>query len=134
MNNGLRRLTALVALLVSITLFSTTLIGCSSTRSQYLVSTSLKFSSEQDVPLVTVTPVYPRSAVSQQLEGSVAMSFLVGQQGEIVDILVIDSPGEPFESAAVKALEQAVYDVSYSGKGYVAIAEFTLSETLPSSF
>ncbi|MGI1679184.1 MAG: energy transducer TonB [Cellvibrionaceae bacterium] len=104
------------------------LTGCTNVRSDYLVTTSLKFNNEKDAPLVTVTPDYPRIAVSQKLEGSVAMSFAVGDSGEVVDILVLDSPGEPFESAAVKALEQALYDSSHSGNGYVAIAEFVLSE------
>ncbi|MGH1471796.1 MAG: TonB family protein [Cellvibrionaceae bacterium] len=110
------------------TALSMALIACTNVRSDYLISTSLKFSNEEGTPLVTVTPDYPRLAVSQQLEGSVAMSFMVGDSGEVEDILVIDSPGEPFESAAVKALQQAVYDSSLSGKGYVAIAEFVLSD------
>ncbi len=101
--------------------------GCTNVGSDYFVSTSLKFS-DDSTPLVAVTPNYPRTAIYQQLEGAVAMSFIVGNSGEVLDIQVLDSPGEPFESAAVKALRQSIYDSSLSGKGYVAIAEFTLSE------
>lgn len=57
-----------------------------------------------------VQPQYPRVAARRRLEGWVLLGFKVDQQGNVVDVSVLDSRrGRVFERAAISALQQWKY-------------------------
>jgi protein TonB len=55
------------------------------------------------MPLVKVAPIYPRRAVSMELEGWVLLRFTVTTIGTIRDVEVVESTNSVFERAAIQA-------------------------------
>lgn len=72
--------------------------------------------------------MYPDAALVNNQEGSISMSFVVGEDGKAKDIKVTESVGEPLEGAAVRALQKALYHPKYSAKSVTVVAEFTLNK------
>ena len=123
-----------IALILTM-IFLSASASTSSEQSEILVSTgpqtpgftTISFSSEPG-PIVKVSPLYPESALNQRKEGKVALNFIVGVDGEAINIQVINSEGELFNSAAVQALKKCRYHPKYSGKSVAVVAEFTLNK------
>jgi TonB family protein len=103
------------------------LVGCASTGPNHSGTTAIDFNSHPG-PIVKVTPMYPEAALSQDKQGSVTMSFIVGEDGKATEIQVLESVGEPLESAAIQALQKALYHSKFSGKSVTVVAEFTLNK------
>jgi protein TonB len=62
------------------------------------------------VPVSTVSPRYPSSAVRQRISGFVTLEFTITAEGETADIVVVASvPPEIFDDAAIRALSQWRY-------------------------
>lgn len=77
-------------------------------------------------PLKRFEPAYPMSAARNGLAGFVHLYFLVNDQGQAVNIKVIDSfPGEAFVAAAIKALTQWQYPTAQPHLASVKLS-FTL--------
>lgn len=55
------------------------------------------------LPLVKVTPIYPRRAQARGLNGKVIVQFTVTATGTVRDVVVIESTNKIFEKAAVQA-------------------------------
>jgi len=56
------------------------------------------------LPIVKVTPQYPRRALARGLEGYVMLEFTVTKTGAVVNPVVVDSePSGVFDAAAIKA-------------------------------
>jgi protein TonB len=58
------------------------------------------------VALVRVAPVYPARAISQGLEGTVLVQFDVGSNGQVANVVVVESSNRVFEKAAIQAAER----------------------------
>ena len=58
------------------------------------------------VALVRVSPVYPARALSQGLEGTVIVQFDVGANGQVGNVVVVESSHRVFEQAAIQAAER----------------------------
>jgi protein TonB len=58
------------------------------------------------VALVRVVPVYPARAISQGLEGTVVVQFDVGSNGQVANVVVVESSNRLFEKAAIQAAER----------------------------
>jgi len=57
-------------------------------------------------------PFYPRRALGRGLEGSVILEYTINAEGRAVDIKVVDTSNTIFDSAAIQAAEQFVYEPS----------------------
>lgn len=56
------------------------------------------------LPIVKVSPVYPRRALSRGIEGFVIVEFTVSKQGSVKDIRVVEAtPPDIFNQAAIDA-------------------------------
>ncbi len=100
------------------------LVSCAVSGPKY--STSIYFDSYPG-PILQFVPVYPEAALSQQQQGSVTMSFVVGEHGKATDIQVIESAGEPLDSAATQAVQEALHDPKFRGKSVTVVTKFTLN-------
>lgn len=58
------------------------------------------------VALVRVSPVYPTRALSQGLEGTVLVQFDVTANGQVVNVVVVESSNSLFERPAIQAAER----------------------------
>lgn len=57
------------------------------------------------VPLRVVQPVYPFKAVMREIEGHVLVQFSIGENGRVVNPVVLESePGRIFDKAALDAI------------------------------
>ncbi|WP_345552318.1 energy transducer TonB [Microbulbifer aestuariivivens] len=112
---------------LALALVMSVLAGCAAMEPKVSGITAINFNSEPG-PVVKVAPRYPNAALAQGLEGNISMSFVVGEDGKPKDIKVIESVGEPLESAALRALEKAFYLPKHSGKSVTSVAEFTLNK------
>lgn len=66
--------------------------------------------SGQYLPLVKVSPKYPRRAMSRGIEGSVTMKFTVTEKGSVEDPVVVESdPPGIFDRAATDAVSMYKY-------------------------
>ena len=64
----------------------------------------------QVLPLVKVSPKYPRKALSRGIEGSVTVEFTVTEKGSVEDPVVVESdPPGIFDSAAIDAVSLYKY-------------------------
>ncbi|ELP9501568.1 energy transducer TonB [Vibrio alginolyticus] len=80
--------------------------GCSSSIENTLSSEYLDLE-----PTEFVLPRYPKVAVESNLSGYVVMTFNINKQGDVTDIVVIEStPKGVFEKAAVEALSKWKYE------------------------
>lgn len=71
---------------------------------------SLTPSDGEYLPIVKVQPVYPRRALSRNIEGYVIVEFTVTRAGTVRDVRVVESdPRGIFEKAAIKAAEKFKY-------------------------
>lgn len=61
------------------------------------------------VPITTVQPVYPHSAISRELEGFVVVEFTVTAKGTCEDAHVVESTHRVFERPALQAAEKCRY-------------------------
>lgn len=62
------------------------------------------------VAVQTANPKYPLAAYQEKLSGEVKLSFLVTTEGKVKEIEVIEAnPEGVFDEAAIKALEQFIY-------------------------
>ena len=62
------------------------------------------------LPIVKVTPIYPRRALSRGIEGYVIVEFTVTKQGTTKDIHVVESkPSGIFDRAAMQAAAKFKY-------------------------
>ena len=57
-------------------------------------------------------PTYPYRALSRGLEGSVILEYTINTEGRAIDIKVVDTTSTIFDSAAIRAAEQFVYEPS----------------------
>ena len=60
-------------------------------------------------PLVHVDPIYPESLKDQKISGTVKMEAVIGTDGTIVDVNVIDSPYAELTGATIDAVRQWTY-------------------------
>lgn len=58
------------------------------------------------VALVRVSPVYPARALTNEIEGYVVVQFDVLADGQVTNIVIIESSNSVFDSAAIKAAER----------------------------
>ncbi len=58
------------------------------------------------VALVRVAPVYPSRALTYGTEGYVVVQFDVTAEGQVVNVVIIESTDSVFDSAAIKAAER----------------------------
>lgn len=61
------------------------------------------------MPVILVTPDYPRSALRRGIEGVVTLSFSINTEGQPVDIHAVQSPHPVLTQAAVEAMQQSRY-------------------------
>ena len=57
-------------------------------------------------------PIYPNRALTRGLEGSVILEYTINTEGRAIDIKVVDTSNTIFDSAAIRAAEQFVYEPS----------------------
>ncbi len=81
-------------------------VGCSSSVENTYSSEYLDLE-----PIEFVSPRYPKVAVENNLSGYVVMTFNITKNGDVADIVVIDStPKGIFEKVAVQALSKWKYE------------------------
>ncbi|MDE0444120.1 MAG: energy transducer TonB [Gammaproteobacteria bacterium] len=75
------------------------------------------------LPIVRVSPIYPRRALTRGIEGYVLVEFVVTETGSVRDpvVLFADPPGF-FERAAVTAVLKFKYKPKVTGGKPVAVA------------
>lgn len=62
------------------------------------------------MPLQTVIPVYPRTALNQGIEGEVTVSFTVAADGTVIDVKILDAqPRRVFDRAVLNAVQDWRY-------------------------
>ena len=62
------------------------------------------------LPIVKVTPVYPRRALQRGIQGYVIVEFTVSKIGAVVDAFVVEAnPEEIFDQAAIDAAKKFKY-------------------------
>ena len=67
-------------------------------------------------PIGSPQPVYPESAIRDSLEGVVRLQILVGEDGRVKKVRVIEGE-EPFNKAAIEASKKSVWEPAiYKGK------------------
>lgn len=77
-------------------------------------STVLLESAKLPEPIERVAPKYPVSMARKGAEGWVQLNFVVGTDGSVNDIVVVDSTGmKAFEKAAVKAMKSWQYSPAF---------------------
>ena len=77
-------------------------------------STVLLESAKLPEPIERVAPKYPVSMARKGAEGWVQLNFVVGTDGSVNDIVVVDSTGmQAFEKAAVKAMKSWQYSPAF---------------------
>jgi protein TonB len=52
-------------------------------------------------------PIYPQEAASRGIEGYVTVEFVVDEQGNVGNVLVIDSSHRLFEKSAIQAAQRS---------------------------
>ena len=57
-------------------------------------------------------PFYPTRALGRGLEGSVILEYTVNTEGRAIDIKVVDTSNTIFDSAAIRAVEEFLYEPS----------------------
>jgi TonB family protein len=63
------------------------------------------------VPVYRENPDYPRGPLAQGKEGWVELSFVISEAGDVVEAMIEQSSGgEPFEVAALRAVQQWKYE------------------------
>ena len=73
-----------------------------------------------------VTPEYPESALEQELEGHVVVSFTVTESGGVRDIVVVESnPPTIFDAAAMRAAQRLRYQPRLVNSEAVAVEGVT---------
>lgn len=77
-------------------------------------STVLLESAKLPKPVKRVQPKYPISMARKGAEGWVQLNYVVGTDGSVNNIVVVDSSGiEDFENAAIRALKSWEYNPAY---------------------
>lgn len=72
------------------------------------------FTGQDLVPISSARPRYPRSAATRQIEGWVELIFVIGGEGRVRNVRVLDaSPRGIFEDAAVHAMSRWLYAPYY---------------------
>lgn len=61
------------------------------------------------MPLILVTPAYPRTALRRGLQGVVTLSFTLNAEGHPTDIQPVQSPHPSLTQAAIEAMQQSRY-------------------------
>lgn len=61
------------------------------------------------LPIYKQSPVYPKDAASQGVEGTVVVEFVVTESGRTRDVKVVSSTNSLFDDAAVEAASQFLY-------------------------
>jgi TonB family protein len=61
------------------------------------------------LPIYKQSPVYPKDAALQGLEGAVIVEFVVTESGRTKDVKVVSSTNNLFDAAAVEAASQFLY-------------------------
>jgi len=58
------------------------------------------------VAMVRVAPVYPARALTYGIEGYVVVQFDISAEGQVLNVVIIESTDSVFDSAAIKAAER----------------------------
>lgn len=58
------------------------------------------------VAMVRVRPVYPTRALTYGIEGYVIVQFDISAEGQVLNVVIIESTDSVFDSAAIKAAER----------------------------
>jgi protein TonB len=62
------------------------------------------------LPIVKVTPVYPRRALQRGIQGYVIVEFTVSKIGAVIDAFVVEAnPEDIFDQAAIDAAKKFKY-------------------------
>lgn len=81
--------------------------------------------------LKMVRPAYPKEAVEQNIEGVVVMEAMIGADGKVRAIRVVNTPNELLNQAAMEALKQWEYEpVVKDGKAVPATFTVTITFVL----
>lgn len=84
----------------------------------------------EDIELVLthrVAPMYPFTAVKENISGQVTLEFTVTQDGRVINAKAVDStPADIFDKAAVKAIEQWTFEPIEKATQARQVIEFEL--------
>ena len=58
------------------------------------------------VAMVRVAPIYPARALTYGIEGYVIVQFDISAEGQVLNVVIIESTDSVFDSAAIKAAER----------------------------
>ena len=89
------------------------LFSCASTQVDQNANQTVYQLDQVDAPtkwIIHISPIYPKKAAEEQIEGWVKMSAVITENGKVSDIKVIDSqPKGIFESEAKRAFGKWLY-------------------------
>ena len=94
-------------------LFCSTLLSCASTQVNENTDQTVYQLDQVDAPtkwIVHISPMYPKKAAEEKVEGWVKMSAVITENGKVTDIKVLDSqPKGVFEKEAKRAFSKWLY-------------------------
>lgn len=83
-----------------------------------------QIANEDRLPVFSVPPIYPTTAVSENLGGWVLVRFAVTSVGSVINAEVVDSePVGVFDESAIQAIEQFEYEPQSTERGAVSTAD-----------
>ncbi|WKE67105.1 energy transducer TonB [Gallaecimonas kandeliae] len=89
------------------------LIGCASNQAVQNTDPNVYQLEQVDAPskwIIHISPIYPKKALEEKVEGWVKMSAVITENGKVTEIKVIDSqPKGVFETEAKRAFCKWVY-------------------------
>lgn len=90
-----------------------TLISCASSQAVKNTDPNVYQLEQVDAPskwIIHISPIYPKEALEEKVEGWVKMSAVITENGKVTEIKVIDSqPKGVFETEAKRAFGKWVY-------------------------
>ncbi|GAA61394.1 periplasmic protein TonB [Pseudoalteromonas sp. BSi20652] len=112
-------------------LLCSTLISCASTQKDQNTDPTVYQLDQVDAPtkwIIHISPIYPKKAAEEKLEGWIKMSAVITENGKVTEIQVLDSqPKGVFEKEAKRAFGKWVYKPALlNGKTVKVYREETL--------
>lgn len=72
--------------------------------------------------------MYPVFAIQNGLAGIVKVQFTVSNKGRASQLGILEGLGEPLDTAAIQAVNKALYLPRYSGQTVIATVIFSLNQ------